>query len=559
MSFGLLVITALVVAITTAAAMRWTRQYAAVAVASSGAILFAHGWWYFGYTSDDAYISYRYARNLADGLGLVWNPGEHVEGYSNFLWVMMLAGLHRAGADIVLSGRWLGFALALVAAAGTYLLATQLLDGVAGRVAGVVAALLLSASGAWAIWVFAGLEAPLFATLALAAVLLHFQERRRGWLPASGAVWALAAMTRPDGILLFALSGPFKAAEGALRARATEQHRARAWAVEAGRVALWLAAFAAVFVPYFLWRYQTYGWYFPNTYYAKVGGGIDQYERGLNYLVAFSQEYGGWLLLLVPIAIALTPMRRWAALYALTLVLGWMAYVTYIGGDSLLQYRFFAPLLPMFYVLIAASGAALVQSVRFEREPPLVARQAALAVAVLALAAFTMRASNDPGAVDAWHGERQGVEDRVTIGRWLRDNVPDSTLIAVVPAGAIPYESRLRTIDMLGITDEHIAHRNIDLGLFPAGHEKYDPEYVLDREPDIILLTDDLSERPWARADYATVQTSLIPARSEMYKQKRLWDEYEPRAVEVQEGKWFNLLVRKDALAVLAETEPTPL
>ena len=77
----------------------------------AGVILLLHGWFYFHYTSDDAYISYRYARNLADGVGLVWNPGEHVEGYTNFLWVMMLAGIDRIGADIVESGRWLGYAL----------------------------------------------------------------------------------------------------------------------------------------------------------------------------------------------------------------------------------------------------------------------------------------------------------------------------------------------------------------------------------------------------------------------------------------------------------------
>ena len=76
---------------------RITRQYAIAAVAGSAALLLLHSLFYFHYTSDDAYISYRYARNLADGVGLVWNPGEHVEGYSNFLWVVILAGLNKLG------------------------------------------------------------------------------------------------------------------------------------------------------------------------------------------------------------------------------------------------------------------------------------------------------------------------------------------------------------------------------------------------------------------------------------------------------------------------------
>src|SRR5512143_302818 len=70
------------------------------------------------YLSDDAFITFRYARNLARGEGLVYNPGERVEGYTNFLEVVILAGLHRLGADLVRAGRALG----LASAAATVLL-----------------------------------------------------------------------------------------------------------------------------------------------------------------------------------------------------------------------------------------------------------------------------------------------------------------------------------------------------------------------------------------------------------------------------------------------------
>src|SRR4051812_9407292 len=43
-------------------------------------------------TIDDAYITYRYARNLVRGFGLVYNPGERIEGYTNFLWTLLVAG-----------------------------------------------------------------------------------------------------------------------------------------------------------------------------------------------------------------------------------------------------------------------------------------------------------------------------------------------------------------------------------------------------------------------------------------------------------------------------------
>ena len=49
---------------------------------------------------DDAFISYRYAWNLVAGHGLVFNIDEYVEGYSNFLWVLLTAGALRCGLEI---------------------------------------------------------------------------------------------------------------------------------------------------------------------------------------------------------------------------------------------------------------------------------------------------------------------------------------------------------------------------------------------------------------------------------------------------------------------------
>ena len=55
-------------------------------------IFVLHAVYYWSWTEDDAFISFRYARNLVDGQGLVFNPGEKVEGYSNFGWVLAFCG-----------------------------------------------------------------------------------------------------------------------------------------------------------------------------------------------------------------------------------------------------------------------------------------------------------------------------------------------------------------------------------------------------------------------------------------------------------------------------------
>lgn len=538
---------------------RFTKQWHIAAVGAAAAIMLLQHF-YFHYTSDDAYISYRYALNLSQGHGPVWNQGEQVEGYTNFLWMGILAGSHKAGADIVLTGRWLGYGLAVAAAAGTYAVTRELLPGDPGRIAGFLACVLLAASGAWSMWATAGLEAPLFASLTLAGILLHLRERPRGslggWPPYSALVWAFVAMARADGVLFVAVSGIFKLGDAVVRTRHAKPGERRVVMLRAiGHVALWVALFAALYAPYFVWRYNYYDWFFPNTYYAKVGDGLDQLDRGVKYVLGFLQESGGWLLLLLPLAIAESAVRRTAAAYVLVLTGVWFGYTAWVGGDSLLRYRFLAPVLPLYYSVMAVTAVAVATRLRSAMPRQRLAAAGIASLAVLAAVAVTIH----PQAVDAidTRGEREAVEERVEVGRWMRDELPSDTVVALIPVGAFGYESRLPVIDMLGITNEAIAHRELDLGSLAAGHEKYDSDYVLDQQPDIILLFDGLTDEPVTVAGYGRLTNVFIPAAIDMVTNDRLFDEYQRRIVRV-EGKWLNLLVRDDASALLAMTDPAP-
>lgn len=557
MTFPVLVIAVLLVAAVAAWAVRLTAEYGVGAVAAGGAILFLHGPLYARYTADDAYISYRYAYNLSEGFGLVWNRGEHVEGYSNLLWVMMLAGAHRAGADIVLTGRWLGFAAGVAALALTYALARRLLDGDSGRIAGFVAVVLLAASPPFGVWTSAGLEVPLFALLTLGAALLHLREQRDGSFGLSGAAWGLASMTRPEGPLLFAVSAAAKLIEAGWRAREGRERRLRTLAVSLAWLLAWVALFAATWGIYFGWRYAFYDHLFPNTYYAKVGTGVDQYDRGLQYFAEFARQDAAWLLLLAPVAAVATRMRSGAAWYIAALLAAWFGYVVYVGGDSLVWFRFFAPVQPLAWALVAASGVALLRLAHAERGSDARALALVAAVIVGGLMAFLLQSGTSDFA-RGFTGEREAVADRKAMGSWLRDAMPDDTVIATVPVGALAYESRLTTIDMLGINDEHIAHRDLAIGSFSAGHEKYDSKYVLGRSPDIIILIDVITAEPARKADYDRQGLTIIPALVDMIATPDLWERYEPRVAPAAEGGWFNVLVRKGASDALAATEAPP-
>jgi hypothetical protein len=278
--------------------------------------------------------------------------------------------------------------------------------------------------------------------------------------------------------------------------------------------------------------------------------------------MAFAQEYGAWTLALVPVAAALTSIRGRAVVYVATLAVGWFAYTAYVGGDSLLRWRFVTAVLPLMYAAVAASAVAIAREL-WARDRRPVSSVVGWAVAA-ALGAGAVLYTLHPSAAGAGSGpairaEHDAVKQHATIGRWLRETMPRDTTVAVIAAGALPYESRLPAIDMLGLNDEHIAHRELDLGQFAAGHEKYDSAYVLDRQPDIILLTELLTAAPLRRDDYeAAAASALIPALDDMLRNPRLWSDYEMRSVELVEGAWINLFAHRGASVVLEKTLPVP-
>jgi arabinofuranosyltransferase len=175
-------------------------------LAAALALLMAHAWSY-RFLTDDAFISFRYARNLSLGHGLVFNPGgDRVEGYTNFLWVLLLALARSLGWAPEVSSQ----ALSLVATVALGLVIAWV--SVQRRSAGgpawfvLVAPLLLAVTRSVAVWSTSGLETRLFELLVIAGLLQLVRERDRlvGVSRRAGlAPWllGLACLTRPEGLL----------------------------------------------------------------------------------------------------------------------------------------------------------------------------------------------------------------------------------------------------------------------------------------------------------------------------------------------------------------------
>lgn len=465
----------------------------------------------FHYVVDDAFISYRYARNLAEGRGLVFNPGERVEGYTNFLWVMLTAAGFAARADPVVWTRGLGLACGALTLLALYRRARA-------RAAPLplLPPLFLAASGAFALWSQAGLESPLFALLVLLGVHEAAELPARRGPGRRDAVWGawlgLATLTRPDGALFFST------ALAAIAMQLPRGGRARALSGA--------AAWGGLILPWLLWRRAYYDAWLPNTWHAKTGGGVAAVERGLAYLGGGALACGV-VLLLLPFALLRRGGERRHAAAAISAA-AWFAYVLLVGGDGLAMYRFFVPVLPLVALLAGDAIAALWR----ERRP------AAAALAGLALAA-SLPASFTGDARRFVEEDRARVERHWShIGRFLASYARPGESIAVTTAGAIPFYSGLPAIDMLGITDPHIARRKMPgMGRGIAGHEKHDAAYVLDRRPSYILHYEFLINRPVV--DRSQFLTPWNPGLAELADAPRFGQLYEPRVVELGAGVYF--------------------
>ena len=306
---------------------------------------------------DDAYIGFRYVRNLVEGHGLVFNPGEYVEGYTNFLWLLELAALWAlTGIPPEHTAPFLSVAYTVgtLAVVLWWVYRTPSLPH--RGLIGWMALGLLCSSATFAVWTSAGgLETRQFTFFVLAGlVALSVHGSRRWGLLAASLCFAAAELTRPEGLLI---GGCFLAGFALCRMlRAGWPWRPwRDWKA----LTLMGAPFALVVAAHYLWRYSYYGEWLPNTYYAKYTG--PWYDAGFRYLAQAGIETG--LYLLLPLA-ALVGIARWRQhkdgthLVILLAIVVHGAYLSRIGGDHF-EYRpldFYWPLL----AVAAAVGLAHV-------------------------------------------------------------------------------------------------------------------------------------------------------------------------------------------------------
>ena len=477
---------------------------------------------------DDVFIPLRYAENLLAGEGMVFNPGERVEGYTDFLWVLLGAGLLRLPVDPPAAMRGLAFASGTALLALTPLLHRRFLTRGNGNVSLLIAPL-LACSTSFALWSSAGMETALFSLLVTAGLLLSLGEG--AFITAAASCLLLACLTRPEGHLFAAM-----ALLGLLWRRRREGRPLldRRTTAAAGIC-------AAVLFAYHGWRIAYFGHLLPNTFAAKVGSGGDQFLRGISYMGEFFRT-GGSLLLLLPLGLVISRRGDRRVTVTAAMVALYVVYVVLVGGDSMLASRFVVPVLPLWLCLIVAVLEDISAVVRERFGSP------SLAVALVGVLALALGMGSLQTGDDAYMTEVRrraaAVRRWAEVGKRLGRRLPPGSHIALGAVGAIPYYSGFRTTDLFGLTDPVIARtRSEEMGRGFAGHERSNVDRVLERSPDYILSYVVLTDVPLERDDLGLLFRGT-PAERDVWSSEEVHRLYRPASLDLGAG-YLNLLARR--------------
>ncbi len=408
---------------------------------------------------DDGWIHLQFARHLATGDGLAYNPGQWISGSTAPLWTALLALAFLLPGDPLIWVKALGVACFLGTVVATDRLAAELGLGRGLRRLAAV----LTATSHWLVWsALSGMEIVLFAYLSLWGIILHLRERAApARAPASLAVLAASALARPEGALLLVLAlidrsmrFEFSAAELEV---SPEEDRA-AWHTG-------LPAAAIVLVPTWIFYLWIGGSVLPTTFAVKAGPPPDLIPSGRYLAIVLDILFRSQPLMLLVAGAGVLRLtaglggRRdrglLPALWPIGLALAYSLLASPAGPAAVGNFgRYYFPLLPVVVVLgvlgLEPTGRRLGPAVRFAgRRLPV----RAVAIAVL-LAPQLWGVANGP---PRYLQTLANVEDSdVAAARWLATRLPAEALLAVQDIGALKYHLPNRIVDLTGIVNPPI-------------------------------------------------------------------------------------------------------
>lgn len=473
---------------------------------------------YLKFIQDDSYITYRYVKHFTEGFGLVFNIGEKVEGYTCFLWVILLSVVKVMGFNFISFSQTLGLIFCLLTIYFTYRISSSIFQKDKGTfyniTFGLIAVTLLTVNGSFAFWSASGMETGMFTFLVTLGIYLYLKETKNNnkTFPFSSFVFLLASLTRPEGNLIFAITVLHKIIFIVKTSSGDSKNKVSKFFSRNNLY--WISVYVVPAIIYMIWRYSYYGYLLPNTFYAKTGTSLEYFKAGMDYFWYFAKDYALYGSLFVLILLNLKSQKYFYQYLYLTIILFiFILYVIAVGGDVLRSNRFFVPIMPVFYILIQEAIHNL--GIQLEKKINLTRTYPSIAIIVLLIFSHTIYKNERDELKKYSELENAFVEKMKITGTWLKNKSTASgkkLTVAASTIGALSYFSETNLIDMLGLTDKEIAHNpkpideiseNMSIGW---KERQYNVEYVLSRKPDYIYFSTGVKPSAYAERGLFTAE-----------------------------------------------------
>ena len=477
---------------------------------------------------DDAMISMRYAWNLAHGLGLVWNQGEYIQGYTNLLMTLLMsfATLVFDKSTAVLFIQILGVGFMLAIAYVSMQIADYLIPNKNHQSRSLVKVLSFFCALFYyplAYWSLMGMETGLLTLLLLLSILSAFnytRSKNTSHLFLISGFSGLACLTRTDSVIFSILIWAYITWETLTSAPKAniKSHRQLLTAIS-----LWLMFIVGQLV----FQYLYYGEMLPNTYTLKLTGMplLARIIDGVGFVTPFLTVIA-FILVLSSINLVFDFKKQ--KLLLISFVFSAISYQIYVGGDPWAYWRIMSPSMPLLTVLFIISINTIVLSISSSQafrvyflRNPIFPNKYIGQILVVLLTLIGLRSANVRFMPEILFLRKaytvEANQRNVNTAIVLSQLTTSDATIGVKWAGSIPYYTGKRAIDFLGKSDRYIAHLPPDVsgkigwsGMKSVpGHNKYDLNYSIKAlEPTYVRNfkhgPQDISQ--WAETRYVKVE-----------------------------------------------------
>ena len=493
---------------------------------------------------DDSYIFLRIAENAVNGHGFVWNINESpLEGYTSFLYFLINIIAVKLFSQPELFLQIFGIATSIVTIVLVYFLYNDINPLL--KTENLVTSVLVAISPCFIYWSTAGMETSFYMMFLMFSLLIYIKKSESAIsYIVTGGLFAILYLIRPESIVFFIYALIFSAYK----------------LFKGGSESKWLfllcmvLGFELIFAPYFFWHLKYFGALFPNSYYAKIGGGVYQIKGGASYLFIHGKKLfsKGWYIIIPIMSLFFFEKKNYKQLFLLGLAVISILITVIDGGDHFDYARFLFPILPLLLIPFPSSLKKAYSFFRNKINYTLFCFIIPVMILLVNIkdpmyTEFIFKPKK-PFAVEN-NNLNEGYNWQVgfiKMGKTLNRISKSGETLAVIPVGAIGYFSHIKILDMVGILNSDIAREPFVekyIKNWRPGHNKGDGYYILEQKPNYIQLV-----------DYLTISPQSIPGPHGLFFKSviEIWNspvfhaEYEFCPIKLSEGIYYNLYRRKN-------------